>query len=272
MKIQLVSTIFALFMGSLVTSSYKKDPNNPPVASTGAPNEQTCNYSGCHTAGTYTGTVAMSGVPDSVVAGQTYTVTMTVASATALRSGFQMTCLNSNNAACGTFTTATGVSIGTGTGATAGRQYPRQATPKNFAAGTVSWTYPWKAPSSLTNNKITFYYVGMAANSDGKERLDNSFSGSKVVYLKTGTTPTADVDTDLSVTIFPNPTQELLYVDVLGSANTKVTLFDIQGRMVLNTVILAKNSSVNIKHLSRGTYTARIETADKKVSKKVIIQ
>lgn len=86
-----------------------RDPNNPPTARTGAPGETTCGASGCHSGGTYTGSVTISGVPDTIVANQSYTVNLTNTS-NAIRAGFELTCLDNSNAKCGTLSTGSGTS------------------------------------------------------------------------------------------------------------------------------------------------------------------
>lgn len=75
-------------------SSTIKDPSDPPMGNTGAPGETTCAQTGCHSGGVYTGTVALTGVPDTVTANTSYTLTLTNTS-NAPRAGFQLVCLDS---------------------------------------------------------------------------------------------------------------------------------------------------------------------------------
>ncbi|HND89426.1 MAG TPA: hypothetical protein PK971_13920, partial [Saprospiraceae bacterium] len=77
----------SLFGLWLLLINSQTDPNNPPTARTGAPGETTCQASGCHSGGAFTGTVTISGVPDTAVYGQTYTITLTNAS-NCTRAGF----------------------------------------------------------------------------------------------------------------------------------------------------------------------------------------
>ena len=160
-------------------SSTIKDPSNPPTGNTGAPNETTCAQAGCHNGGTYVGTVAVTGLPDTVVANTTYTITLTNTS-NAIRAGFQMVCLDALNAQCGTFTAGTGTSIGL----VGSKQYVRQSQVKIMSAGSTSWTYTWKAPATLANSPITFYFVSLAANGDGGTSSDNVLKSSKAVRFR----------------------------------------------------------------------------------------
>lgn len=262
-----ITTKAALSLAALwfTLSSTIKDPSNPPVGNTGAPNETTCAQSGCHSGGAYTGTVTMSGVPDTVVANTTYTITLTHTS-NAVRAGFQMVCLDASNAQCGTFTAGTGVSIGT----SGGKQYPRQSQVKILAGGSTSWTFTWKAPASLTNNAITFYFASLAANGTGSESGDNVLKSSKVVRLKS-TTSNKEVQNAIAVNVFPNPTKEVLNIELMDTQNAQLTLTDINGKILLIKELSEKSNKINIAHLSKGLYNAQIQVSGKSVSKKIVV-
>ena len=246
-------------------SSSLLNPGNPPEGSTGAPNELTCQQSGCHGGGTFTGTVAISGLPDTVVANTTYTITLTNAS-TAVRAGFQLVCLDATNAQCGTLTTGTGTSIGL----IGNKQYISQSTPKILSGGSTSWTFTWKSPVSLSNNAITFYFVTLAANGDGNNSGDNVLKSSKTVRLKT-TTSNKDLQNTIAVNIFPNPTKEILNIELADAQNAQMTLTDINGRVLLFKNLTDKSSKINIAHLSKGYYNVQIQAGKQSVSKKIVV-
>lgn len=249
-------------------SSTILDPSNPPVGNTGAPNETTCQQSGCHGGGAYAGTVAISGIPDIVVANTTYTITLTNTS-NAVRAGFQMVCLDATNAQCGSFTNGTGTSIGTvGT-----KQYIRQSQVKIMSAGSTSWTFSWKAPATLAaaNSPITFYFVSLAANGDGGTSGDNVLKATKAVTFKT-TTGNKEIQNSIAVNVFPNPTKDVLNIELPEAQNNaQLTLVDINGRVLLIKNLTEKSNKINISHLSKGIYNAQIQAGDKSVSKKIAV-
>lgn len=248
-------------------SSNLRDPSNPPTGNTGAPNETTCAQSGCHSGGTFTGTVAISGVPDTVVANTIYTITLTNTS-TAARAGFQMVCLDATNTQCGSFTIGTGASIGVvGT-----KQYIRQSTPKILAAGSISWTFTWKAPATLAaaNSPITFYFITLAANGDGGSNGDNILKSSKVVRFK-APSGSKEVDNSIAIKVFPNPTKDVLNIELLDSQNAQLTITDINGKILLIKDLTEKSSKISIAHLSKGLYNAQIQAGGKTVSKKIVV-
>jgi len=167
--------IFELFVNSL------PEPRNPPLGNSGAPGETSCMPSGCHSGGSFTGVLTISGIPDTVLADQTYNLTLSNSS-DAIRSGFQLTCLDINNKFNGTLTGNTEVNVAKDN--TSGRTYARQALAKNFNNGLVSWTFKWKAPASVPDNKLTFYFAGMLANGDGDKSKDNSIKSLKTVVFQ----------------------------------------------------------------------------------------
>jgi hypothetical protein len=261
MKSKFLQVAFLLVV--LWYSATALNPNNPPTGATGAPTETSCNRSGCHSGGTYTGTSTLTGIPDTVVAGKTYTVTLTHKS-NAVRSGFQMTCLDAKNVKCGTFVIGTGSVLAS----SATRNYIGQSTPKTLTAGATSWTYSWKAPPTLTTDKLSFYFVTLACNGNGKESTDNSFTGSKTVYFKVAT-PTAEVQADQFVRCYPNPVVADLNIDLIQGSTGEATIYDFMGKK-LSTTELSASNKLAMSHLSAGTYIVDMTINGQHFSKRIV--
>ena len=240
-------------------------PSGPPEGSAGAPNESTCQQSGCHGGGTFGGNVALSGLPDTVAANTNYTITLTT-NTTAPRAGFQLVCLDVNNAQCGSLTAGTGTAIGL----LGNKQYISQSSPKILSGGNTSWTFTWKSPVSLANNLITFYFVSLAANGNGGTSGDNVLRSSKIVRLRT-TTSSNDLQNRIAVKIFPNPTKDVLNIELAEAQNAQLTLTDINGRILLYKNLTDKSSKINIEHLSKGYYNVQIQAGKQSASKKIVV-
>jgi hypothetical protein len=157
------------------------EPRNPPLGNTGAPGESACMLSGCHSGGTYNGSVSLMGLPDTVEADKTYDFSL-VNQSNAVRSGFQLTALDTSLNSAGTLIKTTGVNIAKNQGN--GRSYARQEFAINFANGQASWNLQWKAPNSISGDEIIFYFASMCANGDGDKGKDNSLKNSKRVFFK----------------------------------------------------------------------------------------
>ena len=169
---------------------FLSNSSNPPNGKTGAPNEQTCAQ--CHSGGSFTVDMAVTGIPTLVVPNTTYNVTITN-SYTGLndpaRSGFQIVALNASNQQAGTISnvgsSATTVVFG-------GKTYVEHAPSLNFGvSNAVSWTFDWTAPTGMNGDVITFYYASVFGNGVGSSgdsvesgmyavTIDNNSGGSNL--------------------------------------------------------------------------------------------
>jgi hypothetical protein len=69
---------------------------------------------------------------------------------------------------------------------------------------------------------------------------------------------TALPETDAELTLYPNPTSDVLTLEYDpaqgGSVERKALIFDLTGRLVLEIVLRAPRSIINLRHLGAGTY------------------
>ncbi len=249
-------------MAVLFFSSSRLDPNNPPAGRTGAPGETTCQASGCHSGSSFSGSVEISGVPDTVVANQSYTVTLTNAG-DAVKAGFQMTVLNNANQKTGTLTTGTGSSIGNA----GGRQYIRQSSPRNLANGEASWTFTWKAPETVVDDSIHFYFVSLCANGNGQKTGDNVLVNKKSMVLPAPVSDNHELMEESAIKLFPNPAKSGLSIDFPGKSTFKIkrstgqTLFDGE---------ISNHKNIDVSKLESGLYYIIFDVAGKTVSRSFI--
>lgn len=242
------------------------NPSNPPLGRTGAPGETTCMAAGCHSGGTFTGSVGLSGLPDTVVANQTYSLTLTNTS-NAVRAGFQLTCLDAANIKCGTLTTAAGVNVAT----SGGRQYARQLTPKTLSGGSASWTFSWKAPATLAVDSLKFYFVSLAANGNNNNSGDNVLISTKKVNFRALTSDVTDPEAASRVRIYPNPAKDVVRVALQEAASGQLSLFDNSGRRVLQQTLDA-DTALDVAQLPAGLYTAEIRFDGRIAHKQLVIE
>lgn len=71
------------------------------------------------------------------------------------------------------------------------------------------------------------------------------------------------------ISLFPNPTANLLNFSVQGMDNTLVSIVDMNGKLVLNTKVSDANS-INVSNLNSGVYFAQFEIDNKQVSYKFV--
>lgn len=266
MKIKLTLLAFSAIL-CLSLNSFKLDPNNPPIGRTGAPGETTCGASGCHSGGTFAGTVTISGVPDTVVANQAYSVTLTQTS-NAVRAGFQMTVLDGNNTMCGTFTAGSGCSIGSNSGN--GRKYMRQSSPKNLSNGSASWTFTWKAPATVNNELIHFYFVSLAANGNGNDNGDKVLVNTKEVRLPAIVSAVETPEFAGKIKMYPVPAHDQVTIDMQGRQG-QLSLYNVQGKLALQTAV-SGTAQIDVSALEKGVYIAKISIDGQEASKKLVIE
>jgi len=71
------------------------------------------------------------------------------------------------------------------------------------------------------------------------------------------------------ISIYPNPTDNNLYVDLNRSINGELSLVDILGKEVRSQTIRGSKSQINLNELSSGVYILKISTADEVISHRI---
>ena len=81
---------------------------------------------------------------------------------------------------------------------------------------------------------------------------------------------TTDITDDAALTVYPNPTDDLLFVELRGAEIARVALYDLQGRMVTGTGAHAgapqqgTTATMNMRNVPAGVYLLRVTAADGK--------
>lgn len=179
---------------------------------TGAPTDSACSQ--CHT-GTNSnldGTVTIDGLPATIDAGETYSLTVTVTNpnGNAVKGGFQMLVLNGTNGNAGTFGSApANTTILTGNSS---RKYFGHSPAQNFpASNELSFTIDWTAPTTVGSNPvIKFYASAVIANGANGNQNDRVVLTNQIIPIQTTAQPL-----EVSLSNIENP---LCFDDQNGSA------------------------------------------------------
>ena len=235
-------------------AAFAFNPSNPPLSRTGAPGEETCGIAGCHSGGTFTGSIALTGIPDTVTPDRSYTATLTFTS-NAVVAGFEMTALDGANAKSGTLIVGSGTNVATNN--QNARQYVRQSIKKTLSGGATSWSFTWKAPSTASGNKTTFYYVALGANDNDNKTGDKHFTGSKPVTLKT----TVNTSEELAgkIKLFPTLASSVLTLELGDLDGVQAQLFDAQGKLVRQQALQGRTPQIDISALATGQYFLHLQ-------------
>jgi hypothetical protein len=165
------------------------NPNNPPNGKTGASFDGSCDESGCHSNvnTAYNGIVSITGLPATIAPSTQYNITITcTATGSPVKAGFELVVVSTSaNTNAGTLANGTGTSMGTKNG----RTYLKQSSPKNFSGGSVSWSFTWTSPATVTGNDITFYSIMNMCNGTGGVGGDRSLTSADAFPFGSAATP-----------------------------------------------------------------------------------
>ena len=75
------------------------------------------------------------------------------------------------------------------------------------------------------------------------------------------------------ILIYPNPSTGIITINLNGKKNVQIAFYDIVGKLIFATT-LNENTSISLKDISEGIYTAKIktETGNELVQKLVIVK
>jgi hypothetical protein len=279
---------FLLLVALLTITSGVRDVNSnaAPLGSTGAPGEQTCAKSGCHTGSAInTGKAKLfldfGNALSTYEPGKEYTITVSLQQQAIQRFGFQVLALDDNRLNTGTLlvTDSIRTQAQQGLGPYTGRSYITYRYPgtEPYGNGLGQWTFKWKAPDNYNGN-ITFYAAAVAANNDGTDAGDTVYTHQAAVSRSvTGIEQVAAAA--LQVNIFPNPAHQWVRVvyTVAQTANTVIRLTGVNGKDVLpptarHDAAGVQQMELNTSAIAPGTYLLSVLSGGSAQSKRLIIQ
>lgn len=163
----------------------------------------------------------------------------------------------------------------------------------SVSGGVGSYTYDWSWGDNSPNSTVAYpshtysvagtYYITLYvtdANGCGAyvAHSENVFKTANtndvqtmvqvnVVDITTGVQP---IKTNSTISVYPNPASEKIYIDLSGEKELSISLFDVTGKLIINKTINA-NSFVDISFLNNGSYTLTIKTESGAINKKITI-
>ena len=89
-----------------------------------------------------------------------------------------------------------------------------------------------------------------------------------------GTVGTGHAGHDATMTLYPNPATDELYLMAHSSETTKIRLIDIQGRVLKTQILPAINgrTNIDIQGLKTGLYFLAWDTSNGRLVQKVVIK
>lgn len=254
-----------------------------PTGYTGAPGENSCSQSGCHTGNSGTnvdGIVSLgsTGISGGITAGTQYNITVNAGNGNN-KYGFSLTALDGANSGAGTFQVVS--ANNTVTASANGRSYISHLNANSTNAWAVKWTAPDPVPSELK-----FYLAVNRANNDGGSSGDqivlNQYNVTASGFQLEGTVGIApmNIDDATEVTMFPNPVVGDLNLIFSNNEyqNVKAEIYNLNGQLIkeLMNEDLSSGShdrSFNVAgELQTGMYLVKMNMGDQQYFKKIMVQ
>lgn len=222
------------------------------------------------------GSVTITGLPASYVAGTAYPISVVVTHSAADRKkfGFSMKVVNSAGAVTGTLSSSNTYAV-VSSSELVSKNPPTLTNANTYTFNNLTWTAP-STPGS-NDQTVTFYVSGLACNGSG--------SSSDYVYTKTNAVPlvvTAIANLPENITTFNilgNPAHGnlILSYNVEKISNLSFALIDMNGRVVKEvkkgTVYPGPAvTAINVSTLAAGNYLLRVNSGNSVYSQKVIIE
>jgi hypothetical protein len=97
---------------------------------------------------------------------------------------------------------------------------------------------------------FTLGEVVIATGTDGTNDITQGFHQTNWNFLGV-----EDFAPSYKATIFPNPTSDALYIKTSSFENVTYTLYDAQGKIVMQNVLFAEQTPVQVSQLAPGSYS-----------------
>jgi hypothetical protein len=257
-KITILTLVSACVFGVLENAFTGPNDWDGKTAHSGAPGEETCLHSGCHSGnamnssgGSMTITSNMPGWM--YTPGQTYQISVTLKRTGQKVFGLDMVALKSDGSNGGTFTITNKLETQILNATVSGKSRANVTHVKDGgkANDTKVFMVDWKAPATNTG-AITFYAAGNAANASGTVSGDYIYT-TKVVANPSTTGVSSVNNSGNALIVFPNPSSGKINVtyNVEMEGLVKIELYDIQGK--LKQLLMSENKA-------QGVYTYTFNT------------
>lgn len=91
---------------------------------------------------------------------------------------------------------------------------------------------------------------------------------------QTETTPVAEMPETpgLDFELYPNPTQDLVKLELAGASTATVTIFSLDGRMVQRQEVGPGTSEIDLQERPKGIYIVEVVTQTERMTKKLLVQ
>lgn len=145
---------------------------------------------------------------------------------------------------------------------------------------TVHWANPSTVTMVTSGTPATTNFMRYYSATELAAITLNVPTGSEALYashpqwgqLKIPTLATNNLVKEGAVSIYPNPTKDLVNIRLEDAAATNITVFDVTGKSVLSTKVNDTQSEVNLSDLNSGVYLLNVKTDKGETTKRIVKQ
>lgn len=259
-----VMGIIALGLSVALSTDLYSNLAGAPVARSGAPFENSCATSSCHSGTLNSGpggvTIESDASGNTWVPGQTYNLTVTVTQTGIQRWGFEV--LSGYSAIQNL---SIGTTLLTNTNETqiktfSNKKYVTHRTNGSFGSTDLKvWNFQWEAPATDAGD-VTFYVAGNAANNNGQRTGDQIYTSSLTLFNNAVGVEEATAGLN-AMQVFPTTVQDFVTVRLVNAhlQQLDLRLMNMNGQEVAHWVrkpALGSNFEENfdISAMPRGLY------------------
>jgi hypothetical protein len=252
---------------SVTMSAYANTFGSPGGRTNSLSDNSNCTacHSGTINSGTGIGLITAPGLVSGYVAGQTYTITASIAETGISKFGFEITAeKDADNSKTGTLI-LTDVARTTLVNSNNAITHTSIGTP-SLTTGANSWSFDWTAPTSGTGG-VTFYAAFNASNGAGTGGGDQIYSTS--FNVTESTVGINDLVGNSKSVLYPNPAVNYFKVSS-NNIIENVTVFDLNGKIMVSNN--QPNGKINVESLSSGIYFVQVKSDNIISTEKLIVK
>ncbi len=96
-------------------------------------------------------------------------------------------------------------------------------------------------------------------------------SNTRYTLFVYGTVGVVENTFENSISVFPNPAKDVLYIGSTSNQNLRAQLLDISGKIQLEQSI-ESNATINLKGMSKGVYILKLSNNTQHITRKVVVE
>ncbi len=152
---------------------------------------------------------------------------------------------------------------------------PLQAivTPTNATNSAVTWSIiPVSGTASISSTGVVTAETNGTVYAKAVSVDNTNISDSLLITISGQGVGIKEISKGLSFDLHPNPARTYMIVSLPLESTASLAIISIDGRVVLQSTFVGKNTKINISNIAKGNYLVRVQTKDGYAIKKLVIE